>query len=182
LNKKLIYILAPVISAGLIIIDQLTKYMARCDLADGPFRLWDGVFILSLTTNKGAAWGILQGRVDILSIISIVFSILIIIMFIRIPSDKKYNVIRLICIFIFSGAVGNVIDRIFMGGVTDFLYIELIDFPIFNVADCYITFSMVIFIFLLIFKYKDDDLDFLSFKKKKDIVKNETEAEGSDKN
>ena len=54
-----------------------------------------------------------------------------------------------------------------MGGVTDFLYIELIDFPVFNVADIYVTVATFIFAFLLLFYYKDNDFEFLSFKQQK---------------
>ena len=153
--------------AVLIFIDQITKYLARRDLADGSYAIIDKVFRLALVENKGAAWGILQGKVDILAIISILLTIVLTVFFFKIPAEKKYNIFRLLCIFVVAGAIGNVIDRIWLGAVTDFLYIELIDFPVFNIADCYITFSMVIFAILMIFCYKDDDLAFLSFKKKK---------------
>ena len=161
----------------LIFIDQITKYLARRDLADESYAVIDKVFRFSLVKNKGAAWGILQGKVDILSIISIAMVILIAVFFFRVPSDKKFNIIRILCIFVISGAIGNVIDRIGFGFVTDFLYIQLIDFPVFNIADCYITFSMVIFIFLMLFCYKDENLDFLSFRKKKSEDKPEEASE-----
>lgn len=51
------------------------------------------------------------------------------------------------------------IDRIRLGYVIDFLYIKLIDFPIFNVADIFVTFSMAILLILVIFKYNTDDFD-----------------------
>ena len=89
----------------------------------------------------------------------------VIFVMIRLPIDKKYNAIHIIGIFVCSGAVGNLIDRLYFKFVTDFLYIELIDFPVFNVADCYITFSMFILAFLILFKYKDEDFSFLRFKK-----------------
>ena len=164
MKKKIWFITGPVLMAILIVIDQLTKYLARRDLADGAHSLIDGVFSLSLVKNKGAAWGLLQGRVDILSIVSILLVILIGFFFLKIPKEKKYNIIRILSIFVIAGAIGNVIDRIGFGEVTDFLYIELIDFPVFNIADCYITFSVVIFAFLMLFYYKDEDLEFISFK------------------
>ena len=141
--------------AALIFFDQLTKYLARRDLADEPFTIIDKVFQLKLLSNKGAAWGILQGRVSILSFISIALVAVLVYFFIRIPEDKKFHALRILFIFVCAGAIGNLIDRFWMGGVTDFLYIELIDFPIFNVADIYITFSMVLVAVLLIFYYKD---------------------------
>lgn len=153
--------------AVLIFFDQLTKYLARRDLADEPFTIIDKVFKLKLISNKGAAWGILQGRVSILSVISIVLVAVLVYFFLRIPEDKKFHIIRVLFIFVCAGALGNLIDRFWMGGVTDFLYIELIDFPVFNVADIYITFAMFAVFILFVFIYKDEDLDFFTFGKPK---------------
>ena len=89
----------------------------------------------------------------------------LIFIYFRIPDTKKYSALLLIITFIFSGAIGNLIDRIFLNYVTDFLYVELINFPVFNIADCYVTVSVFILSYLIIFKYDDNDLNFLSFKK-----------------
>ena len=64
-----------------------------------------------------------------------------------------------------SGAVGNMIDRITLSYVVDFLYFSLINFPIFNVADCYVTCSAVGLVLLIMFYYKDEDMALFSFKK-----------------
>ena len=167
MSKKTWYILTPFIMGALIFFDQITKYWARRDLADEPFSLIKGVFGLELVQNEGAAWGMLKGKVDFLSIISVIMVILIAFFFYKIPVGKKYNIMHFLSIAVISGALGNLIDRIWTGSVTDFLYIELIDFPVFNVADCYITFSMFFFIILMIFYYKDEDIEFMSFKKSK---------------
>ena len=182
MNKKFWYIGSVIFMAVLVFIDQITKFLARRDLADGAFSIIDKVFSLSLVKNKGAAWGILQGRVDILSIVSIILVIAIAFFFIKIPKDKKFNIIRVLCVFVSAGAIGNIIDRIGFGEVTDFLYIELINFPVFNIADCYITFSMFIFVFLLLFKYKDEDLDFISFKRLFGKEKKEQDKAGTGDN
>jgi len=182
LNKKFWYIGSVVLMAVLVFIDQITKFLARRDLADGAFAIIDKVFSLSLVKNKGAAWGILQGRVDILSIVSIILVIAIVFFFIKIPQDKKFNIIRVLCVFVSAGAIGNIIDRVGFGEVTDFFYIELINFPVFNIADCYITFSMFIFVFLLLFKYKDEDLEFISIKRIFGKEKKEQDKTGTDEN
>ena len=65
-----------------------------------------------------------------------------------------------------GGAVGNFIDRVFRHYVVDFIYFELINFPIFNVADMYVVCAAALLIIVSLFVYKDDtDFDFLSFKK-----------------
>ncbi|MBR4778119.1 MAG: signal peptidase II [Lachnospiraceae bacterium] len=164
MKKKHWYIISPILIAILMFFDQITKYWARRDLAEEGFSIIKGFFSLKLVSNKGAAWGLFQGRIDILSIISIVVTIFLILFFIRIPEDKKYHIIRVLVLCVMAGALGNLVDRFYQGFVTDFLYFELIDFPVFNVADCYITFSMFLFAFLLIFKYKEADLEFFTFK------------------
>ena len=66
-----------------------------------------------------------------------------------------------------AGAIGNMIDRIRFDYVVDFIYFVLINFPIFNVADIYVTVSTVILVILLLFVYKEEDLSFISFKQKR---------------
>ena len=166
MSKKSWYIFAPVLAGVLILLDQITKYLARRDLGEAGYSIIDGVFKLSLVENKGAAWGMFQGGVDILSIISIILIIVLVFFFIKIPEGKRYFLIRLLVTIVFAGAIGNEIDRLFVGYVTDFLYFELIDFPVFNVADCYITVGMILFAILMLFYYKDEDLEFFNFRKK----------------
>lgn len=64
-----------------------------------------------------------------------------------------------------AGAAGNLIDRIRFGYVVDFFYFRLIDFPVFNVADIYVTVSFAVLLLLVFFQYKEEDLEF--FEKKK---------------
>ena len=58
-----------------------------------------------------------------------------------------------------AGAYGNFIDRLRLGYVIDFFYFNLIDFPVFNVADIYVTVSTIVFCLLLFFYYKEEDLE-----------------------
>ena len=73
----------------------------------------------------------------------------------------------MICIGIISGALGNFIDRFINGYVVDFFYFKLINFPIFNVADIYVTVSAAVLIVLGVFYYKEDDYKFLTVRKNK---------------
>ena len=58
-----------------------------------------------------------------------------------------------------AGAIGNMIDRVRLGYVIDFFYFELIDFPIFNVADIYVTVAAFALVLLILFYYKEDEID-----------------------
>lgn len=95
------------------------------------------------------------------------------------PSDGKYRVLHILLDCVAVGAVGNMIDRIRLDYVVDFIYISLIDFPIFNVADMFVSIACVVGAILILFsnKYKDEDFRFLSFKQKQSIPKEEDSPE-----
>jgi signal peptidase II len=153
----------------LIALDQLTKYWVRTTLmGKEPIVLIPDVLKLQYHENTGAVWGIMSGNVEILAIVTLIILSFITFIYLKIPQDKKYNVMKVIFVFIAAGAVGNLIDRIFLKHVVDFIYFELIDFPLFNVADSYITVSCVLILVLFLFYYKDRDFEFLDelFKKK----------------
>lgn len=149
----------------LIGLDQFTKYTAKNFLeGKNPIELLPGIFELQYLENRGAAFGILQDKGIFLIILTIFVTLLLIYIFIKIPSEKKYVPLHLIGILLISGALGNMIDRLWRGYVIDFFYFKWIDFPIFNVADCYVTISACLLIFLYLFYYKEEDFSFL-FKK-----------------
>ena len=66
-----------------------------------------------------------------------------------------------------AGAVGNLIDRIRYQYVVDFFYFSLIDFPIFNVAACYAVIACILFAYLILFFYKEEELEWFAFFKSK---------------
>lgn len=160
----------------LILIDQLSKYWVRTDLISRDIVLIPDVLKLQYHTNTGAVWGILTGQTLFLSIFTVIVLLLIILFFFRIPQAKKYTILKLSVIFIMAGAVGNLIDRIYLGHVVDFIYFELINFPLFNFADSYLVVASIVLIILACFYYNDDDLSFVyKLLSKKKAAKGETE-------
>lgn len=157
----------------LLFFDQLTKQLVLKNLAPNEvnpsgssYKVWDGVFRLVFHKNTGAVWGILQDGTLFLAILSAVILVGVIILYTRISWDiLRLRVLKIILAVVSAGAAGNMIDRFFRHYVVDFLYFELIDFPVFNVADCYITVSMVLLIVLFIFYFKEEDFDSLWPKK-----------------
>ena len=83
------------------------------------------------------------------------------------PRKKKYNAAHVALSLIAAGAVGNMTDRIIYDYVMDYIYFSVIRFPIFNMADIYVTVATVMMLILLLFVYKEDDLNFLRFKEKR---------------
>ena len=142
----------------LILIDQFTKYLAVTFLKDnGPFIIIDGVFQLRYLENRGAAFGMMQGRQYLFVAGAAVIVLLIAYFYQKMPMTKKYIPLRICAVLLCSGAIGNMIDRLKLNYVVDFFYFDLIDFPIFNVADCYVVVACIAFVFLILFYYKEDD-------------------------
>ncbi len=153
-----------VLTALLVLLDQVTKLAAVSALKDRePFVLIPGVFQLQYLENRGAAFGLLQNARIFFLTVTLVALAAVIYVLVRLPLKRKYIVLRFLMVLIAAGAVGNMIDRVFLGYVRDFLYFSLIDFPIFNVADIYVTCATILLILLLLFYYKEeDDFAFLS--------------------
>lgn len=167
-NSKSFHLIIDLISiAALIILDRITKNLAVTHLKDKPaYPIINKVFVLSYLENRGAAFGIFQNRQIFFLIVSVVFVVGIGYFLLKLPLEKKYNVAEAVLVFLAAGAFGNMIDRAMQNYVVDFFYFELIDFPVFNVADIYVTLSCIALFILIVFVYKEEDLEFLSFKKK----------------
>ncbi|MBR3601808.1 MAG: signal peptidase II [Lachnospiraceae bacterium] len=152
----------------LIAIDQYTKYLAVLHLKDKPaFSVIDGVFELNYLENRGAAFGMLQNQKGFFILISCIVLLAICYILVKIPEEKKYNILHILLVLIASGAVGNMIDRIRLEYVVDFFYFVLINFPIFNMADIYVSVACILLTIVMLFIYKEEDLDFLSIRPKK---------------
>lgn len=160
------YVMALILVIVAVLIDQYTKYLAVTHLKDGSaFVLIDNVFELNYLENRGAAFGLLQNRQIFFVCVAILIFAFILYCYVRIPKTGRYLPLRLCGIFIVAGAAGNLIDRIRLGYVVDFFYFRLIDFPVFNVADIYVTVSFAVLLILIFFRYKEEELEFLGRKK-----------------
>lgn len=143
----------------LILLDQWTKSLAVEHLMNQePFVIIPEVFQLRYLENRGAAFGMMQGQQTFFVIMALVACIFVCYLYFKLPWEKRFHPLRAVGLCIAGGAVGNLIDRVFLGYVVDFFYFELIDFPIFNVADIYVTVSTFILAFLIIFYYKEEEL------------------------
>lgn len=158
----------------LIWFDQFTKALAVDKLQTGPFVIWDGVFEFHYTINKGAAFGIFQNQRMYFLIVTLILLAGIFYTYWRMPSTKKYLFMRANLVLLTAGAIGNFIDRLTLEYVIDFLYFKVIDFPIFNVADCYVCIAAFFLFVAIMFYYKDSDFACLIPKR---WQKEKTEAE-----
>lgn len=171
LNKKRLFcLLADLICfVGLVYLDQITKSLAVMNLKDKPAHiLLDGVFELHYLENRGAAFGMLQNQKVLFVVIAVVMLIAITYVLLKLPREKHYVPLEILLVLVASGAVGNMIDRVSLNYVVDFFYFKLINFPIFNVADIYVSVSCILLAILLVFFYKENDFEFLGRAKKKE--------------
>lgn len=167
-KKKLYLILDLIVIIGLIIFDQYTKNWAVVFLKDKPaYNLINGILELNYLENQGAAFGVLPNQKIFFVFVAVVILSTVGYVLIKLPDHKKYTILHFLFSLIVSGSIGNMIDRVRYDYVVDFIYFVRGNFPIFNVADVYATISAVILLFLLLFVYKEKDLDFISFKQKR---------------
>ena len=169
-NRRIISLIAYiVITAVLTQLDQITKYVAESNLyMKNDIDIIKNVLTLTYLRNNGSAFGMFSGKINAFLVLTVIIVAVITYIVIRMPVTKRYLPMYIVCTMLVSGAIGNFIDRVRFGYVRDFIYFKLINFPVFNVADCYVTISVTIFIVLILFIYKENEFDFLSFKKKAD--------------
>ena len=138
------------LSIFIVLIDQFTKYLMFYNeklFINKDFLL----FKLDFVKNYGAAFNIFSCSRIFLSLISIFFSILLIYLIFKKDNFNTFDLYSYS--FILGGTIGNGIDRIFKGFVIDFINLNIINFPVFNIADLSINIG---FIFLLYNIFKNN--------------------------
>ena len=165
-RKTKVCILETILWLVLVVLDQLTKIQAVNALKGGnSIPLIRGVLEFYYIENRGAAFSMLQDARWFFFIVAACAITGIAYFLVKMPEGGKYRLLRLLLLLISAGAAGNLIDRVLLGYVRDFIYFSLIDFPVFNVADIYVTCSVFVLIFLVLFVYKEEDFAFMNGKK-----------------
>lgn len=134
---------------GIVGLDQLTKALAVIYLQGEPsFPLWQDVLHFTFVKNPGAAFGMLSNARWVFMILSTVAIVGILFYLIKFRPKNKWLTVSLAMIV--GGGIGNMIDRVLLGYVVDFIDFTLIDFAVFNVADSFVTVGAGILIVYLI--------------------------------
>lgn len=110
------------------------------------------VFELTLTYNKGIAFGFFQGSGVRFAPVAILITIWAFVFCRQHPSERRW--VHIAAALLASGAIGNLIDRVWLGKVTDMLWFRAINFPVFNIADSCITIGAILFALRFIFEPK----------------------------
>ena len=139
------------IMVGAIFVDQITKWLAVIFLQGNGSIGWAGVdwFVhFRYVENRGAAWGMFSDQRWVFMTFSTIAIVAVLaFMFAKKPKNK------LLCTalsLIVAGGIGNMIDRIFVGYVVDFLEFSFVDFPVFNGADCFVCIGAAMLILYLV--------------------------------
>ncbi len=149
------YLFMTLFAAVAVVLDQITKAMTVANIplySRVPF--FDGVFHFTYVQNTGAAFSSFLGQQWLFALIFAVFTVLLIF-------EMKKNTMgfkpfeRWCLVAIWAGGLGNMIDRVRLGYVVDMIEVEFIRFPVFNVADCFITCGCVLLIAHLVLFNKE---------------------------
>ena len=157
------------IFAFVLALDLVTKSI----LVNQNQELWqnyvliDGVLVIMPTRNFGAGFSLLSGLTWLLITLTIVFIVLF--MAYNLFFQKKSKLYAVASALILTGAVGNLIDRFAFGYVRDFIYLQFINFPVFNVADMSLTFGVILLIIYILF--------YSSKPKRKNLINASNESE-----
>lgn len=151
------YALIAAFAALIVGLDQWTKYLIieKVPLHTDLDSIL-GIFHITHTKNTGAAWGMLEGQTWLFVLVMVLFLAFIVLVIWRKWVTKKFELVCLAAIL--GGGLGNMIDRIFRDGiVTDMIEFDFIKFPVFNVADCFITLGCAaLLIYILFFDRKKE--------------------------
>ena len=149
-------IISAVSVCALIAVDQWTKWLAVASLKNqANIDVIAGVFRFKYVENPGAAFGFFDNMKFVTVILSgiLLLAALIILFSGKLPKNK---IVYISGVLIVAGGIGNWIDRVSNGFVVDFLDFNLINFPTFNLADCFVVVGAILLLIFVIFIYSDD--------------------------
>lgn len=141
------------LSVLIVILDQLSKYVVEKNNALHAVEIIKGFFRITYAKNTGMAWSMLSGQTGLLAIIS---AAAVILMIWYVLKEKHDRLTQIALWMMIGGAAGNLIDRLFLGYVRDFLDFIIFgyDFPVFNIADSFLCVGVFI---LLIASLRDEN-------------------------
>ena len=149
------YLFMALFAAAVVGLDQLSKFLVVEQIPlHTQVSVIPGLFHLTYARNTGAAFSMFEGMQWLFALVFLLFAVAIVWEF----SKKRlpFKVWERWCIVaVFAGGLGNMIDRLTLGYVVDMIEVEFISFPVFNVADCFITCGCIALIASIFFFNKE---------------------------
>lgn len=145
-----------VICVCVIILDAVSKYLVVANIPpDGNVPCINGVFHLTYIKNRGAAFGMLENARWVFLIVSVI-AIVAMIVYMLLKKPKNMWVKTAIAMLV-GGGIGNMIDRVRLGYVVDFIEVDFVDFAVFNVADSFVTVACgILVVYLIVASVKEE--------------------------
>ena len=151
----MLYALMAAFAAVIVIVDQVTKYLTVANIPlSGFVEAVPGLFHLTYVRNFGAAFSSFEGQQWLFAIIFVLFTAGVIYDFAK-KAMPFTDLERWLIAAIYGGGLGNMIDRLRFGYVVDMICVDFMNFPVFNVADCFITCGCILLAAHLIFFNKE---------------------------
>ena len=145
------YIWMALMVLGIVGLDQVTKYLTVANIPlYGQAEAINGLFHFTYVQNTGAAWSAFEGMIWLFALVFAVFAVFIVWEF----SKNKLGFTsfeRWCLVAVFGGGLGNMIDRLRLGYVVDMIAVDFVEFPVFNVADCFISCGCILLLIHLMF-------------------------------
>ena len=136
---------------AIVVADQVTKWLVVENIPlYGNVPFWPGVLSFTYVRNTGAAWSLFQNQQWLFALVFALFTAALLLEYFKFKMPFTAFE-RWLIAAIYAGGLGNMIDRVRLGYVVDMVKTEFIDFPIFNVADCFITCGCILLIVHMIF-------------------------------
>lgn len=140
---------------ALVVIDQIIKYfVVRYLKPVGSITLIDKVLSLTYLENDGAMLGLMQGKTLVMTIAALLC--IAVILFVIFSGKIKFGIDYCCIVLMAAGGLGNIIDRLFLGYVVDYIELLFVDFYIFNFADCLVTWSAFVMIFYQFYQMRKE--------------------------
>lgn len=140
---------------ALVVIDQIIKYfVVRYLKPVGSCVLIDKVLSLTYLENDGAMLGLMQGKTLVMTIAALLC--IAVILFVIFSGKVKFGIDYCCIVLMAAGGLGNIIDRLFLGYVVDYIELLFVDFYIFNFADCLVTWSAFVIIFYQFYQMRKE--------------------------
>ena len=141
------------LAAVIVGLDQWTKWLTVTHIpstnGSAVVKAIPGFFHITHIKNTGAAWSMLEGQTWLFVLVTAAFFAIVGVLIWKKVLQKKFE---LVCLaMIAGGALGNLIDRVVSGAVTDMIRLEFVNFPVFNVADCFVTTGCALLIVYVLF-------------------------------
>ena len=142
-------------AAGIVAADQITKILVVQNIPlYSNVEAIDGLFHLTYVQNTGAAWSMMQGMRWVFVALFVALTVLVLVEYFKKP--LPFTTFERWCIAaIYGGGLGNMLDRLRLGFVVDMIEVDFMNFPVFNVADCFITCGCILLIVHLVFFNKE---------------------------